>query len=134
MSESLASRTFIPMDYVALITDGDGTSVRDSHMARETEDAFNRWRATGRKLILVTGETERQLADFPHLGLFDRVVAENGAVLLARDHIPERQLANPPPAALIRALENSGCTPLRRGRVILQADLAHADSIQSVLK
>jgi len=44
-------------------------------------DALERFRKSGRKLILVTGrELEDLESVFPRLELFDRVVAENGAV------------------------------------------------------
>ena len=55
-------------------------------------------RESGRRLILVTG---RDLPDlkraFPQIGLFDRVVAENGALLYDPATDQERTIAPPPP-------------------------------------
>src|SRR5207248_10223772 len=70
------------MRFLALATDYDGTLATDGAVDPETVAALRRLAATGRSLILVTG---RQLNDllrvFPEAGLFDAVVAENGAVL-----------------------------------------------------
>jgi HAD superfamily hydrolase (TIGR01484 family) len=84
--------------YLALASDYDGTLASDGRVDDITVAALERVRATGRKLILVSG---RILADLkrvlPRIDLFDVVVAENGAVLyqpgdgsktLASDKIP----------------------------------------------
>ncbi|HJZ93855.1 MAG TPA: hypothetical protein VKE40_23480 [Gemmataceae bacterium] len=63
--------------YLALATDGDGTLTVGERLATATRRALERLRDTGRKLILATGETPHQLAGFPHVDLFDRVVARN---------------------------------------------------------
>src|SRR6185436_2120199 len=67
--------------YRVLATDGDGTLTRGGKLGETTRRALERWRRTGRKLILTTGETPQDLAKFPFLILFDLVVAENGALL-----------------------------------------------------
>src|SRR5207248_666772 len=67
--------------YLAIATDRDGTLNRYDWVGRQTLAALERWRQSGHKLILVTGETADDLKEFPHLGLFDAVVAENGAAL-----------------------------------------------------
>src|SRR5947207_3325000 len=89
--------------FIALAMDGDGTLMRGGHLARTTVAALKRWRRAGKKLILVTGETPEELCDFPHLELFNRLVAENGALLLRCDRSSERNLAKSPPARLVRA-------------------------------
>jgi len=70
------------MRYFALATDYDGTLAHDGVVSATTIAALERLRASGRKLILVTG---RELADllraFTRIDLFDRVVAENGALI-----------------------------------------------------
>ena len=70
------------MQYRALATDFDGTLAHDGAVDASTLAALDRVRASGRRLILVTG---RELPDlqsiFAHLDKFDRVVAENGAQL-----------------------------------------------------
>ena len=120
-------------DYFVLATDGDGTLVRGGHMGVKTVAALKRWKATGRKLVLVTGETARQVDDFPHVNLFDRVVAENGALVLSSDRLRERKLGKPPPRRLLRALKRAG-VPLKRGRLIIHADLLQESAICGVLR
>ena len=70
------------MHYLALACDYDGTLATDGRVNNEPLAALERFRATGRKLILVTGrELPDLLAIFPPILLFDRVVAENGGLL-----------------------------------------------------
>ena len=87
------------MRYVALACDYDGTLALAGRVDEPTLDALARLKASGRRLILVTG---RQLDDlqqtFPHLDLFDRVLAENGALLFRPAARESRLLAAPPPA------------------------------------
>ena len=73
------------MHYLALATDYDGTLAEDGHVTDVTLDALHRLRASGRKLLLVTGRELPELQNaFPELAVFDCVVAENGgAALLA---------------------------------------------------
>jgi len=65
-----------------LATDYDGTLAHDGIVDDATADALVAFRRSGRRLLLVTG---RELPDlvrvFPRIDLFDRVVAENGALL-----------------------------------------------------
>jgi trehalose-6-phosphatase len=67
----------------ALAVDFDGTIAHEGVVAPATIDALARVHASGRRLLLVTG---RQLEDLrrclPRLELFDRIVAEDGAVLV----------------------------------------------------
>jgi HAD superfamily hydrolase (TIGR01484 family) len=95
------------MAYLALATDYDGTIATEGVVETATLDALQRWRNTGRKLILITGrELDDWLSIFEQPSLFDWVVAENGAVL----YHPERQdvklLSDPPPAEFVEALRN----------------------------
>jgi hydroxymethylpyrimidine pyrophosphatase-like HAD family hydrolase len=121
------------MDYLALATDGDGTLVRAGHMGRATIAALKRWKKSGRKLVLVTGETPRQLADFPNLDLFDRIVAKNGAIIVDSRGRPKRKLGKEAPPRLVNALRRAGIEP-RRGRLILQAELSDEEAIADALR
>jgi len=70
------------MRYVALACDYDGTLASDGRVAEPTLEALRRLRASGRKLVLVTGrELEELISVFPDLDLFEWVVAANGALL-----------------------------------------------------
>ncbi|TJV10941.1 MAG: HAD-IIB family hydrolase, partial [Mesorhizobium sp.] len=62
------------MYFIALATDYDGTLAHDGIVVEKTLAALERFKKSGRKLILVTG---RELPDlkrvFPELGGFDKV-------------------------------------------------------------
>lgn len=108
------------MRFHALACDYDGTLAHDGRVARATVTALERARESGRRLILVTGRELGELHEvFPQLRLFDRVVAENGALLYTPATRRERPLAQPPPAALIARLRAAGAAPLSVGRVIV---------------
>src|SRR5580693_7403456 len=106
------------MRYRALASDYDGTLARDGVVAPSTLRALETFRRSGRKLILVTG---RELPDlesvFSHFHLFDRVVAENGAVLHTPATRETRTLAEPPQPAFIDALKRRGVRPISVGAV-----------------
>jgi HAD superfamily hydrolase (TIGR01484 family) len=108
------------MKYLVLATDYDGTIAHDGVVDADTITALERLRASSRRLILVTG---RELPDLhrvmPRLDLFDRVAAENGALLYRPRSKEERVLANPPPARFIERLEQMPVSPLSLGRVIV---------------
>ena len=68
--------------FLALAADYDGTIAEHGVVARETLEALQRFKRTGRRLILVTGRRLPSIQRaFPEYSLFDRIVAENGAVL-----------------------------------------------------
>ena len=90
------------MRFFALATDYDGTLARDGIVAPETIHALERLRQSGRKVILVTG---RELADLEtvcdRLDIFERVVAENGAVIYNPALKESRTLAKAPSPEVI---------------------------------
>src|SRR5690349_9973349 len=104
------------MRFFALATDYDGTLAHDGVVSSATIEALERFRETGRKLLLVTG---RELPDlirvFPRLDLFDRVVAENGALLYSPATREEQPLGQAPPDAFVKALRDQAITPLSVG-------------------
>jgi HAD superfamily hydrolase (TIGR01484 family) len=106
--------------HLALATDFDGTLAAEARVRPETWAALERLRASGRQAILVTG---RQLEDLKRVcerfDLFDRVVAENGALLYRPQTKEERALADPPPLELAARLRARGAAPVHAGRVIV---------------
>jgi hydroxymethylpyrimidine pyrophosphatase-like HAD family hydrolase len=104
----------------AFAFDYDGTLAYEGRAEEKTLQALRRLKAAGPRLLLVTG---RQLPDleriFPHYGLFDAIVAENGAVLSRPALGEERSLGAAPPAALLEALRRRRVKPLHAGRSIL---------------
>ena len=108
------------MYVLALATDYDGTLAKEGRVSDEALAALERLAETGRKLLLVTG---RELPDlekvFPRLDIFDRIVAENGALLYTPGSHTERELAPRPSVELVRALEARGVSPLSVGRSVI---------------
>jgi hydroxymethylpyrimidine pyrophosphatase-like HAD family hydrolase len=108
------------MRYLALACDYDGTLAKNNHVADKTTAALERLRTSGRKLILVTGRRlDELLGHFPRVDLFDRVVAENGALLYRPATREEKPLASPPPEKFLQALRDRGVQPLSTGRVVV---------------
>ncbi|MGH8719988.1 MAG: HAD-IIB family hydrolase [Burkholderiales bacterium] len=107
------------MRYHVLACDYDGTLASDGRVFPETVEALKRVRGSGRKLVLVTGrELDQLLEVFPEIELFERVVAENGALLYCPTTRKEKILGNPPPREFAAALKARG-VPISQGRVIV---------------
>jgi HAD superfamily hydrolase (TIGR01484 family) len=121
--------------FYALACDYDGTLATDGHVAEPTLDALRRLREAGRKLILVTGRLLPDLAAlFEPLDLFDRVIAENGAVLYRPASKEELALAEPMPAELVSTLAARGVAPLQLGRVIAATLRPHETTALSTIR
>jgi len=111
--------------YLALATDYDGTLAEHGRVSRRTIAALERVRASGRRLLLVTGRLLADLAQvFPRLDLFDRVVAENGAILYRPGRREEVALAPSPPPGVAAALRARG-VPFGAGRVVIETRQPH---------
>jgi hydroxymethylpyrimidine pyrophosphatase-like HAD family hydrolase len=107
------------MKYRALATDYDGTLAHDGRVEDATLAALERARAAGLRLVLVTGRELTDLVNtFPQTTMFDRVVAENGAVLFDPSTSALRVLAPPPPPAFLTALARKNI-PLTVGHSIV---------------
>jgi hydroxymethylpyrimidine pyrophosphatase-like HAD family hydrolase len=91
------------MRYVALATDGDGTLTEHGQIEPSVAAALCQFRNAGGRVFLATGETITDLAQFPHIDLFDRIVAENGAVLFSPNLGNERVLCDDDPQPVVRA-------------------------------
>ncbi|HMK92094.1 MAG TPA: HAD family hydrolase [Thermoleophilia bacterium] len=114
------------MRYHALATDYDGTLARDGHVDDETTAALERLRASGRRLVVVTGRRAGDLlASFPRADLCDRIVAENGATLYRPETHDEVLLAAPADERLVAALQEDQVEPLSVGRVVVATDERH---------
>lgn len=117
------------MAYRALAADFDGTIAWDGQVDISTLLALRRVRERGLKLIMVTGRELSDLSNtFADLDLFDRVVAENGALLCSPAANTVTALAPAPPAALIAALRARG-VPLSVGRTILATVAPHEHAV-----
>lgn len=121
------------MRFLALAADYDGTLATHGSVEPSVVAALQRVRASGRKLLLVTGRQLRDLKKvFPDFGIFDRVVAENGAVLLRPESGQEIVLCHPPDARLMAALGARG-VPFSTGRAIVATQDAHHTAVASAI-
>jgi len=109
------------MDYLAIACDADGTLTWRHRLSMRTAGALVRWREAGGRLILVTGEMRDDLLHFARTGLFDRIVGENGGVLLSPPDWAARPLAKSPPSRLVHALRGR-VRPLHVGRVVVATE------------
>lgn len=123
------------MRYFVLACDYDGTVAHHGRVSDDTLAALERLRATGRKLVLVTGrELDQLLAIFPRIDLFELVVAENGALLYRPSTREEKVLAEPPPEAFVAALRRHGVAPISVGRVIVATWQPHEIAVLETIR
>jgi len=123
------------MRYHALACDYDGTIATSGNVPETTINALEQVKKSGRKLLLVTG---RELDDlfrvFPRLDLFDRVVAENGALLYRPANREEKLLAEAPPPEFARELIRRGAKRVSIGRVIVATWEPHETTAIEVIR
>jgi HAD superfamily hydrolase (TIGR01484 family) len=123
------------MYFIALATDYDGTLAHDGIVSQKTLAALERFKKTGRKLILVTG---RELPDlkrvFPDIGLFDKVVVENGALIYTPASEEERVISSSPEPKFVTRLTKRGVKPLSVGRSIVATWEPHQATVLEIIK
>ncbi|TPL83166.1 HAD-IIB family hydrolase [Mesorhizobium sp. B2-3-13] len=123
------------MYFIALATDYDGTLAHDGVVSKKTLAALERFKKSGRKLLLVTG---RELPDlkrvFPDIGMFDKVVAENGALIYTPASEEERAISPSPEPKFIAMLKKQGVKPLSSGRSIVATWEPHQATVLEVIK
>ena len=122
------------MQFIALATDYDSTLATDGRVEAETIAALERLTRSGRKLLMVTG---RELPDlqsvFDRLDLFERVVAENGALLYrpgTRESLP---LGDPPPPEFVARLR-AAKIPLSVGESIVATVEPHETVVLDAIR
>jgi len=122
------------MRHCALATDYDGTLATHGKVDEQTLSSLQRFRASGRKLLLITG---RELPDlkrvFPHLTIFARVIAENGALLYRPAAGAEELLCTPVPLTFINKLRTDGI-PLAVGRAVVATVEPHQDAMRKAIE
>jgi hydroxymethylpyrimidine pyrophosphatase-like HAD family hydrolase len=123
------------MYFTALAVDFDGTIAHDGTVAEDTYQALAGLKESGRRLLLVTG---RQLEDlqeaFPGHEVFDRIVAENGAVVYDPARKQERLIGAPPPPAFVAALRQRGVEPLSVGQCIVATWQPNETAVLDVIR
>jgi hydroxymethylpyrimidine pyrophosphatase-like HAD family hydrolase len=118
----------------ALATDYDGTLATHGKVDEQTLSALTRFLLSGRILLLVTG---RELPDlkqvFPHLSLFARVIAENGALLYHPATGEETLLCEPVPRSFVIRLRELEI-PISAGRVLVATVDSHYVAVRKVIE
>jgi HAD superfamily hydrolase (TIGR01484 family) len=120
--------------YHALAADYDGTLAHHGLIEDLTWAALKQLRDSGRKLIMVTGrELDELLALLPHAEMFDRIVAENGAVLYCPATKNIKLLAPAPPKEFGEELVKRGAERVAVGRVIVATWEPHQETALQVI-
>jgi HAD superfamily hydrolase (TIGR01484 family) len=123
------------MRYFCLACDYDGTIAHDGVCAPSTIAALKRVSASGRKLVLVTG---RELSDLqqvlPDFAIFDRIVAENGALLYRPATKDQKVLAEAPPPEFVEELRRRGVNPVSVGQCIVASWHPFESTILEVIR
>jgi HAD superfamily hydrolase (TIGR01484 family) len=123
------------MRYFCLVCDYDGTIAHDGRCAPSTIEALKRVRASGRKLILATGRQLPELKDvFPEHSIFDRIIAENGAILYRPESQDCKALADPPPPEFVEELRRRAVQPLSVGQCIVATWHPHESTVLEVIR
>src|SRR5688500_3139349 len=108
------------MRYHVLATDYDGTIAHHGDVDEHTLDGLRRFKASGRRLVLVTGrELEDLLRVFKYMELCVLAVAEDVAVLDRPTDQSITRLGARPPAGCAAALRERGVDPLSVGHFIV---------------
>jgi len=122
------------MRYHALAADFDGTLAHHGRIAPATWQALRELKASGRKVVMVTGrELDELLAQLEEPDVFDRIVAENGALVYDPATKQIRPLAPPPPATFVAELRRRGVERVAVGRVIVATWEPHQDTVLAVI-
>lgn len=123
------------MHYTVLCCDYDGTLASDGRVLPPTVAALERLVASGRRLVLVTGRELDELQSVcPYLGLFEYVVAENGALLYEPCFGRETLLGPRPPDRFIEALRARGVERVSVGRVIVATWVPHETAVLETIR
>ncbi|HEU5003297.1 MAG TPA: HAD-IIB family hydrolase [Actinomycetota bacterium] len=103
-------------------------------MADATVAALQALRDSGRRLVIVTG---RELDDLrtvlPRLDLFERIPAENGALLYGPETQRDRRLGDAPSENLVREIETGGVAALSIGASILATLEEHRHTVLAAI-
>lgn len=123
------------MRFYVLALDYDGTIAHHGKVDAATVASLQKLVDTGRRLVLVTGrELDELLSIFPEIGLFEWVVAENGALLYHPSNHEEKRLAAPPPANFVATLKERGVEPISVGRSIIATWEPHQSVVLETIR
>jgi hydroxymethylpyrimidine pyrophosphatase-like HAD family hydrolase len=124
------------MRYIALATDYDGTLAHHGTVSDDALRMLERVKASGRKLLLVTGRHLPDLQNvFPGLELFDYAVVENGALLYSPGtyHGHAKLLCEPPPRSFLELLRQRNI-PFETGQAIVSTWTPHQHEVLEAIR
>lgn len=123
------------MEQMVIAVDVDGTLYDGAGVAPEALDALQRAKRDGHHVVIVTGRRWEKLRDVvPEVvALCDRVVCEEGAVLVDVGTGAVTLLAAAVSPELVRALEAAGVSPLDIGRAVVGAPSTSRAVVRLVL-
>jgi len=122
------------MRYQALATDYDGTLAKHGQVDGPTLAALEQLRATGRKLILVTGrELEELLGISPALPCSSGCRRKRSPPLSAASK-ETKVLGEPPPESFVKALKQRGVYPMSVGRCIVATWHPHEAAVLDAIR
>lgn len=123
------------MHFLALAVDYDGTIAENGNVPEHVCTALAGLKASGRKLLLITGRELQALKHhFTQLDLFDLVVVENGALLYDPRTDTEELIADSASTALVERLRDKGVSPLSVGRSVIATWHPFEDAVISSIR
>ncbi len=123
------------MRYVAVATDYDNTLAVGGRVEQKTIAALERLNQSGRKIILVTGRRLPDILDiFPEIGLCERVVTDNGALLYRPATREQLTLATPIPPGFVDELRRRQVADLSVGESIVGTIRPHELTVLEVIR
>jgi len=123
------------MRFRVIATDYDGTLAHKGFVSKDTLATLERVKRSGRKLVMITGrELESLRSVFAELGLFDLIVAENGALLYHPLTREEKVLGKAPAVAFAEMLRRSGANPLSVGRCVVATVRPYESAVYKAIR
>jgi len=123
------------MRYHILAADFDGTLAHDGVIKETTSAALEKLRESGRRVIVVTGRRLEPLLELiGDATQFERIVAENGALVYDPASGQEKLLAALAPDAFVDELRRRGVGPLEQGRCIVATWQPHEHTVLEVIR
>ena len=121
------------MKLAAIAVDYDGTLTSTGTLSRTVLDAIGRARCRGIRMLLVTGRRLAHLAADTEVGMFDAVVAENGAVVEFPATGRHLLLATPVSDRFVAELQRRN-VDVARGECLIETDAGAAKDVLHVVR
>jgi hydroxymethylpyrimidine pyrophosphatase-like HAD family hydrolase len=121
--------------YLVLATDYDNTLASQGSIERQTLQAVERLKRSGRFVVLVTGRMlDDLLQALESADVFDLIVAENGALLYDPRDKTRTPLAVPAQPRFVEELARRGVRPLAAGRCIVATVEPNEKTVLDVIR